>query len=101
MSHADAAMDSPDYETITRALGEAMHVRPLAPGMVTVLSESGEGYVVDTDTATCECPSSKYSDTGAPCKHIRRAQIEGVLSDENGLPAFEAGEHPIKHGELL
>jgi len=86
---------------IDRALGEAMHVRPYAPGMATILSESGEGYIVDFETETCSCPANEYSDDGEPCKHTERARLESVLGEENGLPTFDDSDHPLTHGELL
>ena len=94
-------MSSTQTETIERALAEAMSVRYLAPGMATVLSESGAAYVVDTHTDTCDCPASMYSDSNDPCKHSQRARLENVLGSEFGFPTFDDREHPQNHEELL
>jgi hypothetical protein len=41
-----------------------------ADGLYMVVSESGEEYLVDTRTDTCECPDHEYR--GVRCKHLRR-----------------------------
>jgi hypothetical protein len=44
-----------------------------APGLYTVVAESGREYVVEPTLGSCECADCRYRDR--TCKHIRRVQM--------------------------
>lgn len=66
-----------------------------APGLFTVVSDSGSEYLVDAVEGTCSCPDHKYRD--ARCLHLRRVAFatgeqaipdaipEGDVDDQLGL----------------
>jgi len=61
-----------------RAVEEYLTVMPDAvegEGRVRVVSQSGENYVVDTQTEACECPDFEHrgGDENGRCKHVYRA----------------------------
>jgi hypothetical protein len=71
--------DTPDEKSTDtrtlRALEEHMSVLPDgvdAPGMVEVVSHTGEAYVVDVHAGNCECPDASYNlPDDTLCKHAR------------------------------
>jgi hypothetical protein len=70
--------DDVDERTV-RALEEYLTVLPDAvdaPGMVRVVSHTGEEYTVDVRGRNCECPDATYNlDEETDCKHVRRARF--------------------------
>jgi len=61
-----------------RAVEEYLTVMPDAvdgEGIVRVVSQSGENYIVDTQNETCECGDFEHreGDENGRCKHIYRA----------------------------
>lgn len=72
----DTELDQRDV----RALTEYLTVLPEAPGIYSVVSESGASYTVDGRDGACTCPDFEYRDIR--CKHLRRV-------------AFAIGERPL------
>jgi hypothetical protein len=58
-------------------------------GCYEVDSASGNTYEVDLLDETCSCPDHQDLDTPAPCKHVRRVQLE-----------LDAGRIPRPDGRL-
>jgi hypothetical protein len=68
------ALDGRDVAALT----ECMSVLPDegrardAPGLYTVVSQSGATYLVDARDGACECPDARYRDR--ECKHLKRVR---------------------------
>lgn len=73
------AVESIDLENprAQRALTECMTVLEEAPGLYTVVSESGSAYTVDLDGyGRCDCPDATHNlDDTERCKHQIRALV--------------------------
>lgn len=66
-----------------RALTEYLAVLPEAPGMYTVVSQSGASYTVAARDGACKCPDHRY--WGVRCKHLRRVSY---ATGETPIPAW-------------
>lgn len=83
----DADLDERDVRALTQyltVLDDYGRARD-ADGLYMVVSESGEEYLVDTRTDTCECRDYEYRKPFGGCKHVRRV-------------AFATGEREIPVG---
>lgn len=108
-AHSDKEVsNAEDTETVEertlRALEEYLTVLPDsvdAPGMVEVVSHTGESYVVDVHGHNCECPDASYRlDDETDCKHVRRARFAlGV--DAVPAEALEACEVEPNFGAFI
>lgn len=65
-------VDDRDVRAATRKLTVLPDEGPArdAPGLFTVVSDSGSEYLVDAVGGTCECPDHEYRDVR--CLHLRR-----------------------------
>jgi hypothetical protein len=70
-----------------------------APGLYVVISEWSDGYLVDLETGSCECPHAHYRDPEGGCKHVRRVQfaagerdVPGCLDTDADLTVYGGGE---------
>jgi hypothetical protein len=68
-----------------RALTEYLTVVPEAPGLYTVMSQSGHEYTVDIETGACTCPDARHRDPDGGCKHARRVAFE---TGAEAIPAW-------------
>jgi hypothetical protein len=83
---ATAGVDTDRAQRVADALTRYMTVLPEegrakgAPGLYTVVSDSGRSYLVDERMGTCECPDHRYRER--ECIHLLRV-------------AFATGAEPI------
>lgn len=95
--------DNVDERTV-RALEEYLTVLPDAvdaPGMVRVVSHTGEEYTVDVRENRCECPDATYNlDDETDCKHVRRARFALGL-DAVPAAALDAAEVEPNFGAFV
>jgi hypothetical protein len=81
-----ASADTDRAQRVADALTRYMSVLPDegrakdAPGLYTVVSDSGKSYLVDERMGTCECPDHRYRER--ECIHLLRV-------------AFATGAEPI------
>jgi len=91
-------------ERTLRALEEYLTVLPDAvdaPGMVKVVSHTGEEYVVDVHGGNCECPDATWRlDEDTPCKHARRSRF-ALGIDPIPAEALEAAEVEPNFGAFI
>jgi len=70
-----------EYMTVLEDVGDARG----APGLYSVVAQSGRQYLVDVESGACECDDSFYRDPDGGCKHARRARFATGMDE---IPAW-------------
>lgn len=70
-----------ESDRLTRALTEAMTVRPRGPRQYDVTNAEGVTRAVDIETGTCQCSDYEYRGEEYYCKHVLRACVHAVFID--------------------
>lgn len=86
------ATSTQDDARAVRALTDVIATEQAAPGLMRVVTWSGE-YHVDARDAGCPCPDKQHNDP-IMCKH----QYSAVIADSDNLP--DPYIHDISEGDL-
>jgi hypothetical protein len=90
LSPHDRSIEQLDKRDV-RALTEPMTVMSDvgradgADGLFTVVSHTGNNYLVDIHHGRCECPDMEYRDPDGGCKHVRRVRF---VTGKTPIPAW-------------